>query len=92
VIHSAFVIPQIFQFLNNTWHAHHVCLYWSYMHANNLQILQCIKQSYVWFCREFMHIVLVHYLELKVTPNPSMLICCSLLVYLISGFEHSTCD
>ena len=29
--------------------------------------------DYKFFCRDFMHIVLVHYLEVKVIPNPTLI-------------------
>ena len=59
----AFVILQDLQLLNNSWHLHCICLYGSYSSF-------IFKQTCLWFCRDFMHIVLVHYLEIKVTPNP----------------------
>jgi hypothetical protein len=43
------------------------------------------------FCRDFMHIVLVHYLEVKVIPNHTLIHMYLAACPLLTGFHHPKC-
>uniref|UniRef100_A0A0A9Q039 Uncharacterized protein n=1 Tax=Arundo donax TaxID=35708 RepID=A0A0A9Q039_ARUDO len=66
------------------------CTKSAWMHGN----LHRVQQINFIFCRDFMHIVLVHYLEVKVISDPALIamyLATYSYYYQIIGYHHSIC-